>query len=142
MADVDVSVNAVVKVCSASVQLQDVARRFSHGSGNQGLKQEYIQKYTQMQELVGSSEPPLESNQAVVKEGDSTTLIDFTNKVSTSVTEIKVADGKLVGIKCTDPDVAVIKSQTVTSPSGKFNIVVTDGVISDVTFEPVTPPEE
>lgn len=136
MADVDVSVNAVVKVCSASVQLQDVARRFSHGSGNQGLKQEYIQKYTQMQELVGSSEPPLESNQAVVTEGDSTALVDFNNKVSTSTTSIKITDGKLVGIQCTDPDVAIIKSQTVTSRSGMFNIVVTDGVISDVTFTP------
>lgn len=137
MADVDVSVNAVVKVCSASVQLQDVARRFSHGSGNQGLKQEYIQKYTQMQEALTS---PLQSTEVVVTNGESTKLIDFNNVDTTALTEIKVADSTLLGIKCIDPAVAIIKSTEITNDSGTFSITVSDGAISSISFTPVTTP--
>ncbi|QDH85503.1 virion protein [Proteus phage vB_PmiP_RS8pmA] len=140
MADVDVSVDAVVKVCSASVQLQDVARRFSHGSGNQGLKQEYIQKYTQMQELV---ETPLESNQAVVTTGDSVTLRDLKGELITESTEIVVADNKLLSIQCKDPSVAIISTMQFKNDGGTYNITVSNGVISAIEFIPiVTPPEE
>lgn len=140
MADVDVSVNAVVKVCSASVQLQDVARRFSHGSGNQGLKQEYIQKYTQMQELV---ETPLESNQAVVTTGDSVTLRDLKGELITESTEIAVSDNKLLSIQCKDPSVAIISTMQFKNDGGTYNITVSNGEISAIEFIPiVTPPEE
>ncbi|UGC97841.1 spanin [Proteus phage 309] len=140
MADVDVSVNAVVKVCSASVQLQDVARRFSHGSGNQGLKQEYIQKYTQMQELV---ETPLESNQAVVTTGDSVTLLDLKGKLITESTEIVVANNKLLSIQCKDPSVAVISTMQFKNDEGTYNITVSKGKISAIEFIPIViPPEE
>lgn len=140
MADVDVSVNAVVKVCSASVQLQDVARRFSHGSGNQGLKQEYIQKYIQMQELV---ETPLESNQAVVTTGDSVTLRDLKGELITESAEIVVANNKLLSIQCKDPSVAAISTMQFKNDEGTYNITVSNGEISAIEFIPiVTPPEE
>lgn len=92
-----------------------------------------------MQEALTS---PLQSTEVVVTNGESTKLIDFNNVDTTALTEIKVADSTLLGIKCIDPAVAIIKSTEITNDSGTYNITVSNGEISAIEFIPIVTPLE